>query len=102
MVSSVVYLHKLIQNTRLQTTVNVVPLCHAKRVDTTSRHHYSLTQIDNVVDHVCAVAWIKTFHVLHTLIFEIENGNKGPDYVQELMDEGSDPNLKTFCCWSNL
>ena len=40
------------------------------------------------MDHAHAVAWIKTCLVLHTLIFEIENGNKDPDYVQELVDEG--------------
>ena len=53
-------------------------------------------QIDDAVDHACAVAWIKTCLVLHTLIFEIENGNEDPDYVQELVDEGIDPDLGTL------
>lgn len=53
-------------------------------------------QIDDVVDHARAVAWIKACLVLHTLVFEIENGNEDPDYVQELVDEGIDPDLGTL------
>ena len=53
-------------------------------------------QIDDAVDHAHAVAWIKTCLVLHTLIFEIENGNEHPDYVQELVDKGIDPDLGTL------
>ena len=53
-------------------------------------------QIDDAVDHARAVAWIKACLVLHTLVFEIENGNEDPDYVQELVDEGIDPDLGTL------
>ena len=59
-------------------------------------------QIDDAVDHARAVAWIKTCLVLHTLIFEIENGNEDPDYVQELVDKGIDPDLGNWNMSSKL
>lgn len=47
-------------------------------------------QIDDAVDHARALAWIKSCIVLHTLIFFIENGDEDPEFVQELIDEGSE------------
>lgn len=47
-------------------------------------------QIDNVVDHERAIAWIKACIVIHTLIFRIEHGQEDPLFVEELVQAGSD------------
>jgi len=45
-------------------------------------------QIDNALDHERAVAWIKACIVIHMLIFLIEHGEKDPQFVLELIQEG--------------
>jgi hypothetical protein len=47
-------------------------------------------QIDDAVDHECAIAWIKACIVIHTLIFQIEHGQEDPLFIQELVQAGSD------------
>lgn len=47
-------------------------------------------QIDSAVDHKRAVAWIKTCIVIHTLVFDIENGAEDPEFVEELIHDGSE------------
>lgn len=47
-------------------------------------------QIDSAVDHKRAVAWIKTCIVIHTLVFDIENGAEDPEFVEELIRDGSE------------
>jgi len=50
-------------------------------------------QIDDVIDHECAIAWIKACIVIHTLVFRIEHGQEDPLFVQELVQAGSDAPL---------
>ena len=45
-------------------------------------------QIDNALDHECAIAWIKACIVIHTLIFLIEHGEEDLQFVLELIQEG--------------
>jgi hypothetical protein len=45
-------------------------------------------QIDNAIDHECALAWVKAYIVIHTLIGMIEHGREDPDFQEELVEAG--------------
>ena len=42
-------------------------------------------QIDNVIDHKHALAWVKTCIVIHTLIVIVESGDEDRDFIAELV-----------------
>jgi len=47
-------------------------------------------QIDGTLGHERAIAWIKTCLVIHTLVSKIEHGSEDANFVQELIEEGSE------------
>ena len=47
-------------------------------------------QIDNAIDHKCALAWVKTCIVIHTLIVIVKSEDEDGDFIAELVQEGTD------------
>jgi hypothetical protein len=47
-------------------------------------------QIDDVIDHKRALAWVKTCIIIHTLVSFVEDGNEDNDFMDELVREGAD------------
>jgi hypothetical protein len=47
-------------------------------------------QIDDVTDHKCALAWVKTCIIIHTLVSFIEEGDEDNEFMTELVREGMD------------
>ena len=47
-------------------------------------------QISDVTDHMRALAWVKTCIIIHTLISFIEEGDEDNEFINELVQEGTD------------
>jgi hypothetical protein len=47
-------------------------------------------QIDNPNDHKCALEWVKTCIVIHTLISFLEHADEDRESVAQLVKEGTD------------
>jgi hypothetical protein len=46
-------------------------------------------QIDNPMDHKCALAWVKTCIIIHTHISFIEHANKDREFIGGLIHKGA-------------
>jgi hypothetical protein len=45
-------------------------------------------QIDNSVNHECALAWVKVCIVIHTLVLLIEDGHEDAEFMEDLVQQG--------------
>lgn len=45
-------------------------------------------QINNSINHECALAWIKACIVIHTLVILIENGDEDREFIEDLVRQG--------------